>query len=845
MKNFFRNINGAVTIFVTLLLIPSVLVSGTAVDLARIHTAQSIIHNANQLASNALLTQYNALLNDVYGLFGIADDDPILWQLLNDYISVSVFGEDLQDRSLGTFQIFYGTDLTTQGVEFAEDKNLRNVDVLRRQIEDYMKYRAPVIIVTEFLDALDNNTIKEDSIVLGSKLAIESGILEMYEKYKQLYSAINRTDNIRQPIGGISGGSFGAVSSTLRAIRDDFVSLHRAYIGWRITTNPVYRSAFSISYTEILNSISTRVVGNSTRQGLNRTIENAKTQADNFKPNFDFVVTVAKEIDAMRERLIQAVDELENMLNSGQCSDDLRDALLKSYGTPPMTLIERYRQVLQWENIEQLAESYRDAGYSYIDDVVKPMLDGVKYRNENDASAESLSRTELATIVSDSRFTLAGGNTDTIVSHFAGFPAANVTYSMPPGFLSFAEISDKHNEFFEVLSIMINQPQIDPVMLYEDQSDAGGRNAEEQQRNLISALLNFVNIAYEGILNEPLGAMYIKDSGSRSLPSANMTEIVDLMEDALGSNMLSVLQDPVGSMVSAWEYMLLLSYCTSVFSNYTTSRPESIGKTIDDIGDIEFPISITNVPISPQINYFFQSEWEYLYNGEKCANANLSAVTRLIFLLRMVCNYIVVFSVPAINSIVTSIKMAFSWAPPLAVILGELARAAFVAAESLIDVILLRSGYQVPLLKKVSAGQWICTPTGVIAAIEKIMNDEVGGIYENGLTYSNYMIFLFVTRAVFSTEAGTMLTQRAGDLIEWNIINYQSFSFANEEKMSQALSCERRFQLVNMKTDFSITTTAQMRMLFLSMFFARNYASEIGTNISGTFPIKVTDHRGY
>ena len=112
MRRFIKNTKGAVTVFVTLLLIPAILVSGTAVDLARIHTARSVLQDANQLAANSVLTQYNALLNDLYGLFGVAEDDPILAKLLDDYISITVFGEPVQDRSLGTLQLFYGSELS-------------------------------------------------------------------------------------------------------------------------------------------------------------------------------------------------------------------------------------------------------------------------------------------------------------------------------------------------------------------------------------------------------------------------------------------------------------------------------------------------------------------------------------------------------------------------------------------------------------------------------------------------------------------------------------------------------------------------------------------------------------
>ena len=43
MRNFFHNCKGAVTVLVTLLLIPAILVTGTGVDTARILAARSVV----------------------------------------------------------------------------------------------------------------------------------------------------------------------------------------------------------------------------------------------------------------------------------------------------------------------------------------------------------------------------------------------------------------------------------------------------------------------------------------------------------------------------------------------------------------------------------------------------------------------------------------------------------------------------------------------------------------------------------------------------------------------------------------------------------------------------------
>ena len=162
MRKLFHNCKGAVTVMVTLLLIPSILVSGTGVDLARIYTAKSIVQDANQLAANSVLASYEALLQDLYGLFGVMSGgaDP------DSYIEQAVMGGDW-DKGMGTFQVFYGSNLHPAVLTPAPGQSLGNVPVLRRQIEEYSKFRAPPIIAELLMSKLEIfEKIKEDAKVI-------------------------------------------------------------------------------------------------------------------------------------------------------------------------------------------------------------------------------------------------------------------------------------------------------------------------------------------------------------------------------------------------------------------------------------------------------------------------------------------------------------------------------------------------------------------------------------------------------------------------------------------------------------------------------------------------------
>ena len=862
MKKFFINSKGAVTVFVTLLLIPAMLISGTAVDLTRIHTARSIIQDANQLAANSVLSQYNALLKDLYGLFGMAEDDPILGQLLDEYLKVSVFGESGQDRSLGTFQLFYGSNISLAEVLFADEKNLRNEDVLRRQIEEYMKFRGPVIIVQDMLELLGSSTFKEDTGIIGDKMEIETAIAEMYEKYKELYKAITEADKCDQ-VGGIVGGTVGTVSSSLELIREQFVSLKNCYLAWENAIG-ASRTDLEMRYRAILVNIVSRTAGGpvgsnwnngrwsstSYPQGLNKTIENAKNHAEEFKVKFDLVIDISREIDGMNSNLRKKVDDFEQKLKSGGCNDELRAALYEKTGSPAKSIIERYRDILKWDNLEEMAVLYQINGYSYIDDIMKPLLDSVRYRNMHNPGAASLSRAQLENITSYSIFYLSDNilAEDSAAAILGSYTKANVTYNIPPGFLKYAGCSDNNKAFFEELFMMMNQPNIPPVKLYDDQKEISGSNAEAKQRSMIDDLVKLVSSAYAGLKNEPLGARYINGKSGTEKVSIDLKDIEGMIRGASNEPFADVISNPVGAVTKAADYLLLLSYCTSVFSNYATARPDSTGKNRNELGGINFPKTVTGTLLSPEVNYFFQSEWEYLYNGNENASKNLSAITRLIFTVRLICNYISVFSVHEVTAVINSIKTAFAWNPILALMLGELARAAFVAAESAVDAATLRAGYKVPLIKRGSAGEWICCPSGISKALASITADTIGPEFEKnekGLTYSNYMVFFFIAKAITSKSAESEMTQRAADLIEWNVINYKQSIFSDEGKMSGALSDAGRFKLIDMKTDFSLTTAVDFKMLFLSMLFAQNFSSSRGLNMPGTMPVTVTDHRGY
>lgn len=188
-----KNSKGAVTVIVTLLLIPSILISGTAVDVARIYSAKSIVQDANLLGANAAMAQYNALLKDLYGLYGI--EDTKLQSMVNDYIKIALFGDSNTNKGMGTFQPFYGSD-SSLSISVSSEHNLGELEILQRQIEEYMALRAPVVIADDIMDIIDSmKKVSADAGVIKQKLDIDDELEEIHEIYKEIYQTISKLDD--------------------------------------------------------------------------------------------------------------------------------------------------------------------------------------------------------------------------------------------------------------------------------------------------------------------------------------------------------------------------------------------------------------------------------------------------------------------------------------------------------------------------------------------------------------------------------------------------------------------------------------------------------------------------
>lgn len=886
MRKFFqklrRDCRGAVTVFVTLMLIPAVLVSGSGVDIARLYTARSEIRDANQLAANSALASYNALLQDLYGLFGIMKSDSELADMMDKYIKLTLFGEDWNERGLGTYALFQGSAVSLGSVTAEPGQNLGNPEVLRRQIEEYVKFRAPAIIVKEILDKLDTfEKVKEDASVIKDKIDIEDKIEEIDKIYEKLYNCIQAVNKAPQ----LEKSAFDSVNSYIDRIEHTIDELYTA------RTNDYTEAAkaedndlagdYAKKYEGLFDNLHDLAVGGNVREsyilggedflgvyrngdfsskdkktpGLKKSLGDSKKALSDISSNNTFaddslaeLVKLAQDADKKKAELSQMVDDLEAKLRQDKCSEGLKEGLTVTKNSNGQTQIEFYRSMLG-HNITNMAtamQSYDDpkltAMVEHLDEVYygnsklgyQAMFspDTLKDLNENqdgyevDLVIQNIERSKNNQPLLEDKLAYLDG-------------ISPIHYSASNEYKLFQDISAENKEFYELLQEMYSN------------TDATAKKKDVQKG--LEKVAGQIQEQFTGILEfDPAGAYHYSRGGGGGTGAGSSFgssgdwggsgQIKKVTKNALNDNLLTRLSSAGDK---AANKLLLLTYDSEMFSCYATNAGYS-----DPSKEAEEPTeeNMAGIPLGIKVNYYFQSELEYLYNGNlSSAIENLKSVTGMILLVRFVLDYTISFTISAVNDTVRHVEEGLSFLGPGAIVIGELVRLVMALGESVTDVSRLKNGCKVVLFK--TNDTWRFSLEGLLGQVEDgVVGDLPGSAIsghdkdndDHGFVYKDYIrLFLLLVD-------GDVLAQRTARLIELNVTNYRD-GIGNKGDRSareSAMAGATLFEMNKAITDFSVTTTVNLKMLFLSSPIAQRGIAN-GAVPPKTKEVTVTDYRGY
>ncbi len=178
---------GSVTVFIMCILWAMLVFSFTVGDIARINLAVATARSDAALASNAALTSYDELLKDAYGMFANSKSVDDLSKNVAQYYVTTMKATGIEPENLNeTYalirQVINGANVPSDNenllrmdTQEADNGTVKNSDgivvepilassisnpvIMKRQIVEYMKFRAPVNLVTGMLEKI--NVLKD------------------------------------------------------------------------------------------------------------------------------------------------------------------------------------------------------------------------------------------------------------------------------------------------------------------------------------------------------------------------------------------------------------------------------------------------------------------------------------------------------------------------------------------------------------------------------------------------------------------------------------------------------------------------------------------------------------
>ncbi len=217
-----QRIRGSISILLILILVPTMILSALMVDTARLNMGKAMVSSAGDLAMNSALANYDTILKDVYGLFAMSQNESVddLEKRIEEYFQKTLVSygivkdseseqyvqallsefthmvADTPDAALTDNFLSMEVPASSINVEKVAGSSLAEADILRTQIVEYMKYRAPVEFGMSFLDALNSfSSVQDQMKVIESQVTAQENLQTVTDACSKLIEAIRAYDD--------------------------------------------------------------------------------------------------------------------------------------------------------------------------------------------------------------------------------------------------------------------------------------------------------------------------------------------------------------------------------------------------------------------------------------------------------------------------------------------------------------------------------------------------------------------------------------------------------------------------------------------------------------------------
>lgn len=757
---------GIITVFVTLIMVPVVAITGTMVDVTRLKMYRSQSVMAADSYGEAVLSEYDNLLKELYGLFSVTQNESGLAAIeeLNKYIGYS-FNPNGDSKGLSGFMPYKDADVQLS-YEKVETASLCNNNVLMTQVSDFMKFRI-VQEIGEELGVLDGlkqlQSQEKDMDAIEVRTGITKSGMDALKKIQEYYQQLKDLAEYPSFLEGRKK-VFEQYATELNNIADS--DDYAAYCNYlenkeaidaacekyeRIqekeeeeepaetpapagTPSPAETPSPTPEPKETLTpeeeelrsqyvdadaykaAISGQIAA---KRGAASYLKSIPIDFDNAGEIIDKLGNIADELEKELSTLKEQVSNLEDKLEG--CSDEVKGGIEE--------------EIKELKEIVKCADDFKD---TYV--LISQTYDDKTKNQENKKKIEE-GLEELDAVA------------DLILEG-----------TQPPGEKGWSQSVD-----VEWGDFMAEKAGFYQTLKAQCEADGGDKSAgdedikraDDAKKEAEDKLNNTSDETFARNISDPLAQELHKETGS--------TEVPGVFESFSGGLSLKALEE---SATIILDKFMVASYDFGMFSSRVSGvKPPGEGGAADgESGEEYADYSLTKVKMSGDVNYLYGAELEYLFGGHNESVKNLNEVRNIICGVRLTLNFISTYTIEEVNSIISEISTAASaaggpFAPLVKVAVSGALRAAFAAIETAEDWSLLKQRKDVVLFKQ------SVDDLSMIPLIQGLLGDKGGELTKTGdggssglkLSYENYLYILLCF-----VDHNTLL-QRTSDLITLNV----------------------------------------------------------------------------
>ena len=329
---------GAISVFLTIILVPSIVMSSIFVDLSRVKLAKGVATSSADLALNSLMSYYDTDLKDFYGMVASCQTIEQFYEESEQYFLNALYSQGLSSDDIDSLLALFNSyvkagdvnDLLQMDVQISNDtKIVSAVDgaslgessvLIKDQIVEFMKYRAPIEITTGIIERLKQNDAanvfsdadKNEELV-ESKKEYANKEAELLEAAFYTYKALKQYQNLHATLIEIKN-----ISSKLETYRGLYKEINSYMVSNLVNTSgltvfkrPTYSlTAYSSSYSYTSSSVYSRKVTEEDEEGNKTTYY--YIDGDDMEDIFEDVQDAIDDFNSKKNAVVTALGDLKN-----------------------------------------------------------------------------------------------------------------------------------------------------------------------------------------------------------------------------------------------------------------------------------------------------------------------------------------------------------------------------------------------------------------------------------------------------------------------------------------------------------------------------------------------------